>query len=83
MRLAEEYDQAQADNVVRKAGNPIVGDPNNCKVGPADLGIRRDEIHEARKLRDAEREEPGIVARTGGLWQGSRRSGLWITTQRQ
>lgn len=64
MRLAEEYDQAQEDNVVRKAGNPIVVDPNNCKVGPSDLGLRRDEIHQARKLRDVERQEPGFVQRT-------------------
>lgn len=29
----------------------------------SDLGIRRDEIHEARKFRDAERESPGIIQR--------------------
>jgi hypothetical protein len=29
----------------------------------ADLGIRRDEIHEARKLRDAESAEPGLIRR--------------------
>lgn len=64
MRLAEEYDAAQDRGEVRTAGNPIVADPNNCKVGPSDLGLRRDEIHEARKLRDAEKAEPGIVQRT-------------------
>jgi len=30
----------------------------------ADLGLRRDQIHEARQLRDAEDADPGIVRRT-------------------
>jgi hypothetical protein len=64
IRLAEEYDIAQARGEVRTAGNPIVVDPNNCKVGPSDLGLRRDEIHEARKLRDAEAAEPGLIRRS-------------------
>lgn len=38
----------------------VAGD-NAKPATAADLGIRRDEIHEARKLRDAERAEPGIV----------------------
>jgi hypothetical protein len=39
----------------------------NNNVGPvttADLGLRRDEIHEARKLRDAEAAEPGSIRRS-------------------
>jgi hypothetical protein len=63
IRLADEYDAAQARGEVRTAGNPIVVDPNNCRVGPSDLGLRRDEIHEARRLRDAEAAEPGRTER--------------------
>jgi hypothetical protein len=63
IRLADEYDAAQARGEVRTAGNPIVVDPNNCRVGPSDLGLRRDEIHEARRLRDAEAADPGRTER--------------------
>lgn len=66
MRLAEEYDAAQPDNSGSGAfhGNQwsVAGD--NAPVTAASVGLRRDEIHAARKLRDAERDEPGIVART-------------------
>ena len=40
-----------------------VADKRNL-VTAADLGVRRDEIHEARKLRDAEEAQPGIIERT-------------------
>lgn len=56
MRLAEEYDAAQGRGEVSKGGNPTVVDANGCQATAADIGIRRDEIHDARKLRDAERE---------------------------
>lgn len=67
MRLAEEYDAAQErGEVATRQNNPgsaghVVG--SNMPATAADLGLRRDEIHEARKLRDAERAEPGIVRR--------------------
>lgn len=66
MRLAEEYDAAQERDAVATVGiRPNVEGHNASSVATAaDLGLRRDEIHQARKLRDAEREEPGIVART-------------------
>lgn len=70
MRLAEEYDAAQERGEVAKPG----GDRGNQHTGgklldpkfasPKDLGMRDQEIHEARKLRDAERDEPGVVQRT-------------------
>ena len=65
MRLAEEYDAAQDRGEVVGAhdGAKKRVDGNNA-ITSADLGIRRDEIHEARKLRDAEATEPGIVQRT-------------------
>ena len=52
MRLAEEYDDAQERGEVATTGqrSNVVG--NNASTA-ADLGIRRDEIHEARKFRDA------------------------------
>jgi hypothetical protein len=38
-------------------------EPDNVTTA-ADLGLRRDEIHEARKLRDAEAAEPGVIRRS-------------------
>lgn len=63
LRLADEYDAAQERGEVRtQADNQHVADAN--KLSPQDLGLRRDEIHEARKIRDAEQVNPGIVERT-------------------
>jgi len=64
-RLADEYDAAQARGEVHRHGGQVprdVADPNIPSV--SDLGLRRDQIHEARRLRDAEAAEPGIVRRT-------------------
>lgn len=65
IRLADEYDAAQERGEVAKSGqrNDLVVDGNEVKPTAADLGLRRDEIHEARQLRDAELAEPGIVER--------------------
>lgn len=68
MRLAEEYDDAQERGEVAKHGGAERGNQHANVVSrnvatAADLGLRRDEIHEARKLRDAERAEPGVVSR--------------------
>ena len=66
MRLAEEYDDALDRGEVAKSGqrNDLVVGNNEVKPTAADLGIRRDEIHEARKFRDAERADPGVIRRT-------------------
>ena len=68
MRLAEEYDAAQERGEVAgiggNRGNQFASVDNANAATAADLGLRRDEIHEARKLRDAERDDPGLVART-------------------
>lgn len=61
MRLAEEYDDAQDRGEVAGHGRSKVEADNVTTA--ADLGLRRDEIHEARKFRDAERESPGIIHR--------------------
>ena len=67
--LAQEYDAAQArGEIAVRGGNGNnqfgnVADKRNL-VTAADLGLRRNEIHEARKLRDAEEAQPGIIERT-------------------
>ena len=62
-RLADEYDAAQARGEVAKRGWESGVDKRNTTTA-ADLGLRRDQIHEARLIRDAEAVEPGIVRRT-------------------
>lgn len=63
MRLAEEYDAAQERGEVATVGQrPNVVDDNVSTA--AQIGLRRDEIHEARRLRDAERDDPGLIQRT-------------------
>ncbi len=62
MRLAEEYDAAQERGEVAR-----LGANQHREEGVAasnTLGLRRDEIHEARRLRDAERADPGVIERT-------------------
>jgi hypothetical protein len=65
MRLADEYDGAQDRGEVQSHGGDKskVGDHNFAPTA-ADIGLRRDEIHEARKLRDAEKADPGKAERT-------------------
>jgi hypothetical protein len=66
-RLADEYDAAQARGEVAKAGQYERANVENNNVSPAtaaDLGLRRDQIHEARRFRDAEAADPGILRRT-------------------
>ena len=61
-RLADEYDAAQARGEVAGHGRSKV-EPANVTTA-ADLGLRRDQIHDARLMRDAEEADPGIVRRT-------------------
>lgn len=64
MRLADEYDAAQERGEVAKLGDNLPSvDKHNAKPTAADVGLRRDEIHEARKLRDAEKADPGKTER--------------------
>lgn len=63
-RLADEYDAAQERGEVASHGRS--SDVQLGNVTPstaADIGLSRREIHEARTIRDAEVEEPGIVHR--------------------
>lgn len=61
IRLADEYDAAQA------AGKAAKGRPKSLPDGKTftveQVGLTSKEIHEARKLRDAERKTPGIAER--------------------
>jgi len=65
-RLADEYDAAQKRGEVfgahNGARNRVEG--SNAIAATADLGLRRDQIHEARQIRDAEDADPGVVRRT-------------------
>jgi len=68
-RLADEYDAAQERGEVASTrsnrGNQWTVDvANEAPVTAANLGLRRDEIHDARLIRDAEANDPGIVRRT-------------------
>ncbi|MFP4275740.1 MAG: hypothetical protein ACLFRU_12010 [Paracoccaceae bacterium] len=66
-RLADEYDAAQARGEVARGreGRGLGVARDNAQIATAaDLGMRRDQIHEARQIRDAEAAEPGLVRRT-------------------
>lgn len=66
MRLAEEYDEAQERGDVATGNRSKdfgVAEDNAKPATAADLGIRRDEMHDWRKMRDAERAEPGVIQR--------------------
>ena len=65
-RLADEYDAAQARGEVVGAhdGARKRVEDANAIATTSDLGLRRDQIHEARQLRDAEAADPGLVRRT-------------------
>lgn len=66
IRLADEYDAAQAAGIVAAHGGDRKSKIPDGKLDPpttAEIGLNPKEVHEARKLRDAERRSPGIVER--------------------
>lgn len=66
VRLADEYDAAQKSGEVAKRGGDRTSKIPDGKLAPAtveELGLSAKEVHEARRLRDAELRTPGIVAR--------------------
>ena len=63
-RLADEYDAAQARGEVKRNGGDRSSVEDHNTASSADLGLRRDQIHDARLIRDAETAEPGLVRRT-------------------
>ena len=63
MRLADEYDAAQQRGEVKtQSDNQLFADEK--KLSADDIGLSPHQIHEARRLRDAENENPGIVEKT-------------------
>ena len=64
-RLADEYDAAQerGEVVGPKGGNPDL--PNRSTperlASVEDIGLTRKQVHEARKIRDAEKQQPGVI----------------------
>jgi phage N-6-adenine-methyltransferase len=63
-RLADEYDAAQERGEVAKGRPKSIPDENTSTPTTADIGISSKEIFEAREIRDAEVENPGIVRQT-------------------
>lgn len=64
MRLAEEYDAAQGRGEVKtRADNQHASSGREEAASAHDLGLSHKDIHEARKLRDAEASEPGLISR--------------------
>lgn len=67
-RLADEYDAAQERGEVatqHDGRRPAIGVPDgNAKPSAADIGLTRKDIHEARQIRDAEKDEPGFIKNT-------------------
>lgn len=58
-RLADEYDAAQDRGEVATGRPKSVGDGDTFQATTSDLGLTRQEIHDARTLRDAEAADPG------------------------
>ena len=83
-RMADEYDTAQAQGDVGQQGarTDLVRDANDVAATAADLGLnRREQIHDARIIRDAEAAEPGLIGRTldercGSAWKKDPVSGV-------
>jgi hypothetical protein len=69
-RLADEYDAAQARGEVatigkgRQVGRFRQVGKSNQRAVAADVGLTKQEIHEARQIRDAEKRDRGTVRRT-------------------
>jgi phage N-6-adenine-methyltransferase len=64
-RLADEYDAAQERGEVGKRGDfGGVTSRGEDTLTVADIGLTHKDIYEARQIRDAEEEQPGIVRET-------------------
>lgn len=62
VRLADEYDAAQERGEVQRHGGQGKRDVSEENIpSVSDIGLTRKQIHEARKIRDAEKSDPGIT----------------------
>lgn len=64
IRLADEYDAAQERGEVKRNGGDRSTLESRETASAADLGLRHDQIQEARLIRDAEAAEPGFIKNT-------------------
>jgi hypothetical protein len=65
-RLADEYDAAQARGEVQSPGGNrrnIIPDKNNDPAHVEDIGLTRKQVFDARQIRDAVAQDPGVVRR--------------------
>jgi hypothetical protein len=63
-RLADEYDAAQERGEIRtRSDNQHASSKPEEAAGVTDIGLTHKDIHEARIIRDAEVNEPGVVRR--------------------
>lgn len=68
MRLADEYDAAQERGEAAKRGGDRRSDQSSQGeplISPDDVGGKK-ALHEARRLRDAEKADPGVIERNVG-----------------
>lgn len=62
IRIADEYDAAQARGEIRPHGGDRTS--HEGKFAVEDIGLTDKKLYEARRIRDAEERDPGIVERT-------------------
>jgi hypothetical protein len=62
-RLADEYDAAQANGEIKSHGGHKPKEVSDVETSfsPDDLGLTSKQIHEARRVRDAEKARPGVI----------------------
>lgn len=66
-RLADEYDAAQERGEIKGNGGArkfTVPNENSELPSAADIGVTRKTIFDGRRIRDAERDDPGVVRRS-------------------
>jgi len=63
IRIADEWDRLAAEGKVAR-GRPKKSVGANDALTAVSIGLRRDQIHSARRLRDREAKEPGFIRRT-------------------
>ncbi len=60
-RLADEYDGGQQRGEIAKKGKPVNVPDQNIKATAAEIGLTRKDVHDARRVRNAEQAQPGVV----------------------